>query len=269
MKANEIIRENTTLQQFLTKDNAYYYGHLVIYIRSMSLFRDEQKSEQLLLEILQDILEAQKHGISAEAYFGKNPKQIADEMIRHLPMNLRDTLAFNFHGLGVLLLFTLLPELTLPNNGFDIGTFLIFSIYTISLVLFIVYLLGMSIYHYHSMRTKIISGILIALGIAIGISLQFFVTTPWTIALDGRLGILVIGLTVIALAYLFFKSEDKKLWGAFIPFVLLSAISGILIRINNLYPFLNTETLQVGIAVFLVLGLLIHFTLSIRNARKR
>ena len=34
------------------------------------------------MAILQDILEAQKHGESAEEYFGKNPKEIVNQLTK-------------------------------------------------------------------------------------------------------------------------------------------------------------------------------------------
>lgn len=43
MKTSDLIKENATLQETLTKENNEYYGNLVIYVRVMSLFRDEKK----------------------------------------------------------------------------------------------------------------------------------------------------------------------------------------------------------------------------------
>ena len=65
MKTNKIIERNAELQEHLTKENKKYYGNLLVYIRVMSLIRDEKKSEEMLLEILEDILEGQEHGQSA------------------------------------------------------------------------------------------------------------------------------------------------------------------------------------------------------------
>ena len=36
-------------------------------------------------EIANDLLEAQNHGETAEEYFGKNPKEMADELLRNTP----------------------------------------------------------------------------------------------------------------------------------------------------------------------------------------
>ena len=44
------------------------------------VFYEELETEQHLMVILQDILEAQKHGESAEEYLGKNPKEVVDQL---------------------------------------------------------------------------------------------------------------------------------------------------------------------------------------------
>ncbi|MGB7459654.1 MAG: hypothetical protein WA887_02130, partial [Carnobacterium jeotgali] len=85
MEKNELIETNASLQDSLTKENEKYYGNLLIYIRTMAVFRDVKKSEELLLEVLRDILDAQEQGFSAEEYFGENPKKVADEIIKQLP----------------------------------------------------------------------------------------------------------------------------------------------------------------------------------------
>ena len=66
LKEKELIETNAVLQESLTKENEKYYGNLLIYIRIMAFFRDVKKSEELLLEVLRDILDAQEQGLSAE-----------------------------------------------------------------------------------------------------------------------------------------------------------------------------------------------------------
>ena len=66
METKKIIERNAELQEKLEKPNKDYYGNLLVYIRIMSFIRDEKKSEELLLEILEDIVEGQSKGITAE-----------------------------------------------------------------------------------------------------------------------------------------------------------------------------------------------------------
>ena len=57
MKKTSLIKENAKLQELLNPINEEYYGNLLIYVRSNSVFKDEKILEEALLEILQDILE--------------------------------------------------------------------------------------------------------------------------------------------------------------------------------------------------------------------
>ena len=145
MKTSELVKSNATLQESLTKENNEYYGNLVIYVRAMSLFRDEKKSEELLLEVLQDILDAQNQGISAEHYFGRNPKKIADEIIKQLPINLLDTLKIFLSSLGVYIIICILPALILPEKELDIGRFTVIGIYWMLFSIFGLWILGINL----------------------------------------------------------------------------------------------------------------------------
>ena len=148
MKTSDLIKENAALQETLTKENNEYYGNLVIYVRVMSLFRDEKKSEELLLEVLHDILDAQNQGISAEQYFGKNPKKIADEIIKQLPINLLDTLKIFLSSLGIYSVICILPALILPEEGLDIGQFIVNGVYWFLFVVFGLWISGIGLYRF-------------------------------------------------------------------------------------------------------------------------
>ncbi|MDN6640295.1 MAG: hypothetical protein L0L10_05885 [Tetragenococcus sp.] len=269
MKTNEIIEENTNLQNYLTKTNEKYYGNLLTYVRAKSLFRDEQKSEQLLLDILQDLVEAQKSRMTAEEYFGKNPKQIADEIVRNLPINPASTLKTILYSLGAFLLFALLPELIFPTEGFDIGSFLITGVYTMLFVLIALYLLGYSVYRYQSKLIKVVSNILFALGIAIGVGLLTLISTPWRINLSGRMGVFVICLTMACLIYLFYRTKNKRLWSPFIPLVLITGLSGIASRTNKLYTIFSITQVEKGIATALICGLILQGLLIVVHFKKK
>ena len=80
----QLIRENNNKRKQLTKENEAYYEQLLVYIRS-SFFKEERATEELLYEMLDHILLAQKDGKKAQDVFGKEPKQLADELIDTLP----------------------------------------------------------------------------------------------------------------------------------------------------------------------------------------
>lgn len=83
MKSTDLIKQNNELRKQLNPENKKYYEDILVYIR-VNLTKEEQ-TEEILLEILQAILDAQKDGVSAQAFFGKNPKEISDAILAELP----------------------------------------------------------------------------------------------------------------------------------------------------------------------------------------
>lgn len=82
---SSLIKENANLQKQLQGANKQYYEDLLVYVRLNSIGKNERQTEEMLLGILQDILEAQQNGVSAQDYFGKDPQPIADELLEQLP----------------------------------------------------------------------------------------------------------------------------------------------------------------------------------------
>ena len=80
----KIIAENNDKRELLSTGNKAYYEDFLTYTRSTFL-KDERSREEVLLEMLDHLLLAQKDGKSAEAVFGKNPKELADDIIENLP----------------------------------------------------------------------------------------------------------------------------------------------------------------------------------------
>lgn len=98
----ELIKQNNEKRKLLTADNEKYYENVLVYIRS-SLFRDERASEEVLLEMLNQLIEAQKEGRTAEEVFGKSPKELAEEIIQSLPKESTK----NMIEFGIEMMFTL------------------------------------------------------------------------------------------------------------------------------------------------------------------
>ncbi|WP_187444869.1 DUF1129 family protein [Rossellomorea vietnamensis] len=83
MTAKELIEINNERREKLNKENKKYYEDMLLYIRMSDVA--EQDGEELLLEILEHLLEAQENGQSAEEVFGDQPKKYCDELLRDLP----------------------------------------------------------------------------------------------------------------------------------------------------------------------------------------
>lgn len=84
MDAKELITLNNEKRELLNAENEAYYDNVLIYIR-MQTGISEQQTEELVMELLDHLLEAQDAGKSAEEIFGDDPKAYCDEMIDQLP----------------------------------------------------------------------------------------------------------------------------------------------------------------------------------------
>jgi len=84
MDAKELIELNNQKRKQLEKENLKFYEDMLVYIR-LSYVKSEQEMEEILSELLDHLLEAQKEGKSAKDVFGDDPKQYADEIIGELP----------------------------------------------------------------------------------------------------------------------------------------------------------------------------------------
>ncbi|SFG28327.1 Uncharacterized membrane-anchored protein [Planifilum fulgidum] len=70
--------------QGLTEENRKVYEDMLAYLR-LSYNKSERETEEILLELLNHLLEAQKAGKSAEEIFGPDPKRLAQQIVGELP----------------------------------------------------------------------------------------------------------------------------------------------------------------------------------------
>lgn len=85
MRATDtLIAQNNEKRAGLTKDNMKMYEDLLLYVRT-DLRVDEQVGEEVLMDILDHLLDAQENGRTAEQVFGNRPQEFADELIEQLP----------------------------------------------------------------------------------------------------------------------------------------------------------------------------------------
>ena len=74
MNVKEMVELNNQRRKLLTKENLKYYEDMLVYIR-LSYDKSDQEIEEVLLELLDHLLEAQKEGRTAKEVFGRNPKK--------------------------------------------------------------------------------------------------------------------------------------------------------------------------------------------------
>ncbi|WP_253735896.1 DUF1129 family protein [Paenibacillus sp. FJAT-26967] len=83
MNIGEMVAHNTQLQRQLNTKNKKYYGDMIVYIRSSGI--DDGRGEELLLELLLHLIQAQKEGRSAQDVFGSDPSGYCRELVSQLP----------------------------------------------------------------------------------------------------------------------------------------------------------------------------------------
>ncbi|MFD1031036.1 DUF1129 family protein [Metaplanococcus flavidus] len=79
-----LIEENNQKRELLNEENLRLYEEFLLYIRT-DLRVDEQAGEEVLMDLLDHLLEAQEEGKAASELFGESPQAYANEMIEALP----------------------------------------------------------------------------------------------------------------------------------------------------------------------------------------
>ncbi|MFS0788310.1 DUF1129 family protein [Shouchella sp. 1P09AA] len=146
-----LIEANNKKREALTEENKRIYEDFLMYLRT-DIRIAEQEAEEVLMDILDHLLDAEKEGKSAHHLFGDDPKAYAEELIAYLPTEkkrhwfgllggaLAYTLAFLFvlQGIlyGVLPLFTEIDQTIAVGNSLIIGLYVIVSIPLAIVVLF-------------------------------------------------------------------------------------------------------------------------------------
>lgn len=83
MTVDELVKINNEKRKLLTEENEKYYTDMLLYIR-MQWRLSEKQSEELLLELLDHLLDAQAENKTAKDVFGDNAYQYAHELIEEI-----------------------------------------------------------------------------------------------------------------------------------------------------------------------------------------
>lgn len=84
MDAKDIIKLNNEKRELLSEVNKEYYEDMLSYIR-LSTNKSEQQTEEVLLELLEHLLEADRNGQTAKEVFGEDLKAYCNELISEIP----------------------------------------------------------------------------------------------------------------------------------------------------------------------------------------
>lgn len=206
---SNLIKENANLQKQLQGANKQYYEDLLVYVRLNSIGKNERQTEEMLLGILQDILEAQQNGVSAQDYFGKDPQPIADELLKQLPNDAKQMVKISL--LAVLTYFAVVfigsyfVSLFQPGTPqlIDVGEYVICSICAGISAFVILWLMGKNYGQKNSWKMLFtIGGIFV-----INCLLFIFIRTPWVILLSRWMATL---LAMILAASVYLLGREKN-----------------------------------------------------------
>ncbi|MGG2092363.1 hypothetical protein AB1283_06530 [Bacillus sp. S13(2024)] len=260
--AKQLVEQNNKLREQLSPENKIYYEDILLYMRTFGFFYEELETEQHLMVILQDILEAQKHGESAEEYLGKNPKEVVDQLTKQFDKPSWKSI-FKISGLIFLIsmFYDIIGSFTAPSlqiNGFVI---LLNGIFSVAFVYGVFKLLHLSIY----MKTQLPRLIkffvvwIIAM-IPFGVFILIRLFTP-------KQGILKIGtpfdwiailvILIVSIVYVLFKKKREFFGG--LTYVVTLGIFGLLLRIPQ-----TKELVQGGKnQTFVILCIMLPIALSV------
>jgi uncharacterized membrane-anchored protein len=84
MTPKELVKLNNEKRGLLNEENLAYYQEMLVFIRTNAT-KSEQQTEEVLLELLEHLLQAQSEGRSAMDVFGTDPKEYCQSVIDEIP----------------------------------------------------------------------------------------------------------------------------------------------------------------------------------------
>src|SRR5699024_2812258 len=224
MNTKELIALNNEMRTKLSEKNEAYYSKILIYVR-LKLQLSEHQSEEILMEILNHLIEAQAEGKTAQDVFGKDPIHYAEDLIEQLPNERKRNIFWFFTGIavnivgyvliirGVLLL--LLGNFTEVNYNLPLVTIsiivLLIVLFIISVVSFIFRRARRSLINDSStFKDSLFAGVYAAVNM--GVFLLIIYTLPelgWTIHLSAWTSILI-GTIIWGSIFIIKKMEKRK-----------------------------------------------------------
>lgn len=222
-----MIALNNEKQKELTAENEQYYGDMLIYIR-LSSGKSEQQTEEVLLELLDHVLQAQAERRSAEDVFGSDPKAYCRELIGEIPQEtrrrqIRFSTQIILQFLGIIIFMNGIINSGMYyffNLGSDITTFAVGSVTVIAVIdIFILYIsiaiifkwVASSLFKHHAKRKKWIDFLqlwgIFMLQIGVFVAVIYFMPDFGTVVQMPTISLIAVGIILFLLSYLFKKSK--------------------------------------------------------------
>lgn len=257
----ELIELNEKLRNNLNEINREYYEDILVYIRiGGNIFKDEKQTEEILMELLNDLIEAQGQGMDAEEYFGKSPKSMSDDIIKNISIgSKKDIVGILSYTFFIYMMVAFYPDLVKPNNGIDIGKMLILAAINFTGVILVFKIVSQDIFLDKGKKTNIYIFACIGLYIMISIIITKFTPDLLRVYLKGWTGISTIIIIFIISIIIEFKN---KMLISLIPLTLAVTILSILTRLDATSNFFKSESGDIVISLFAIISIGAYFIIT-------
>lgn len=269
-QVHTMIQENNHLRKKLSSSNKEYYEKFLVYMRLKNWVHNDKEMEELLLQILQDILSAQEDGLSAEIYFGENPKEAADEMRQSLKVDPWSIIKLFCIVFGISASLSILPALMLPAQTINFLSILSNFLISTAGVAIILTVVAVETYSASKKSTRLtpwIVGSCFIFAIFAMIASNLYMPEVWVLNPGSFISS---GILWVAAAIFTFKlgTSNKELWRAAIPLVWAFALVGFLFHWTGSAPFMETTSGRWLALIPLILSFLYFQIQTYRNTKK-
>lgn len=210
-----VIQQNNELREELNEENKAYYEEMLVYMRVRSWLKDEEKVEEVLMQVLQDMVSAQEESIPAEKYFGKNPQTYANQILSNLERNWVDHLQLVFSIVGFTLVLSILNNIITMATGLNLVTVLSRSFLIYVAVFAVFKWIEMDSFTKTSSKWKdflfmviILSVFVLGMIVETMLPYQLFINIPITVSW----GILILCLIGAIWKFFVLSKEERKAW---------------------------------------------------------
>ena len=266
--AKQLVEQNNKLREHLSSENKEYYEDILLYMRTFGFFYEELETEQHLMTILQDILEAQKHGESAEEYFGKDPKEVVDQLTKQFDKPSWKSM-FKISGMIFIIstFYTIFGSFAAPTLQINVFVILSAGILSVALVYGVLKLLHLSIYIKIQLPKFIkflIVWILVMIPFGLFFLIHFYAPKQGIVKIASPFDwMAIVVILIMAISYVILKKK-REFYGG-LTFVIGIGTFGLLLRIPQTKDFFqngeNTPFIVLGIVLPIVLSGLVEWLL--------
>ena len=259
--AKQLIEQNNKYREQLSPENKVYYEDILLYMRTFGIFHEELETERHLMTILLDILEAQKHGESAEEYFGKNPKEVVDQLTKQFDKpSWKSIFKMSSWIFLITTFYTIFGSFTAPTLQVNIFAIVLSGILSVALVYGAFKLLHLSIYikkQFPKIIKFFVAWVLLMIPFGLFFLIQFYAPKQGIVNIGSPFDwIAILAILIMAIVYVLFKKK-REFYGG-LTFVVALGIFGLLLRIPQTKELFQDGKNQ----TFLVLGIILPIALS-------